>query len=118
MTAMDLKKTVFRLRNLPETMETTEDVAVHLSERLSVTVADITVRSLARSLEHWEKSPTKVATVMFKVHPSCVQEKPAGDQWYIPAMGNNRTCRRFILDTHFRGLTPLNDSSHLQTSYE
>ncbi|GLA48100.1 hypothetical protein AnigIFM63604_003194 [Aspergillus niger] len=70
-------------------METTEDVAVHLSERLSVTVADITVRSLARSLEHWEKSPTKVATVMFKVHPSCVQEKPAGDQWYIPAMGNN-----------------------------
>ncbi|KAI2838585.1 hypothetical protein CBS11350_8057 [Aspergillus niger] len=99
-------------------METTEDVAVHLSERLSVTVADITVRSLARSLEHWEKSPTKVATVMFKVHPSCVQEKPAGDQWYIPAMGNNRTCRRFILDTHFRGLTPLNDSSHLQTSYD
>ncbi|GKZ21143.1 hypothetical protein AbraIFM66951_008668 [Aspergillus brasiliensis] len=117
MAELDLKKTVFRLRQLPETVETPADVAELLSKRLRVTEGEITVRSLAQSLEHWENPRTKVATVMFKVCPSPVLERPDAKEWYIDGMSHDLN-DRLILDTHFLGLTPLNDHGHLQARYD
>ncbi|PLB50321.1 hypothetical protein P170DRAFT_405285 [Aspergillus steynii IBT 23096] len=115
---MDWTRTVFRLRALPDTVETQESAAHLLSERLNdVSVHHIWIHSLATTLKYWEDPPTKVATVMFSVPPSLVQREPNKQEWQIPAKGHDRNSRDFILDTHFIGLTPLNDTSHLQNSY-
>lgn len=119
---MDWSKTVFRLRALPDTVETKDDAARLLSERLSdVSARQIWVYSLALALrpqDNWEGPPTKVATVMFSVPPLLVQRDPQKQVWYIPAKGHDRDSPDLILDTQFLGLTPLNDTNHLQNSYE
>lgn len=116
---MDWSKTVFRLRALPSTVETREDAARLLSTRLGdVPVRDISVYSLATTLKHWEKPPTKVATVMFDVPPSIVLGAPNKQEWDIPAKGHDRTTPDLILDTHFIGMTPLSDTSYQRNSYE
>ncbi|PYH69627.1 uncharacterized protein BO88DRAFT_443625 [Aspergillus vadensis CBS 113365] len=116
---MDWSKTVFRLRALPDTVETKEDAARLLSKRLSdISTHQIWVYSLALTLNYWEDPPTKVATVMFDVPPSLVQRNPESRAWHIPARGHDRNSPDLILDTHFIGLTPLNDTNHLQNSYD
>ncbi|CAK37376.1 uncharacterized protein An01g13700 [Aspergillus niger] len=119
---MDWSKTVFRLRALPDTVETKDDAARLLSERLSdVSARQIWVYSLALALrpqDNWEGPPTKVATVMFSVPPLLVQRDPQKQVWYIPAKGHDRDSPDLILDTQFLGLTPLNDTNHLQNSYD
>jgi hypothetical protein len=116
---MDYSKAVFRLRALPCTVETGEDAARLLSARLGdVQARDIYVYSLATTLRHWENPSTKVATVMFSLPPSIVLGAPNRQEWNIPARGHDRTTPDLILDTHFIGMTPLSDTSHLQDPYE
>lgn len=116
---MDWTRTVFRLRALPEEVNTDEDAARYLSARLDdVSWRDIWVYSIAATLRYWEDPPTKVATIMFSTAPSLIQRAPNKDEWIVPTMGHDRTSRDLILDIHFNGLTPLQNPSHIQITYE
>lgn len=102
-------KTVFRLRGLPNTVDTMDDVARLVNESLGDIPADrIRVFSLATTLNSWENPPSKVATIMFATAPSVVRDGFGEDEWYIPAR-NLHSNSDLILDTHFMGMTPLND---------
>lgn len=101
----NLAKTVFRLRGLPNTVTNLDDVASLLCERLDeIPIHHIHVCSLASTLNIREDPKSKVATVMFETAPSVVQDNLGEDQWSIP-----HTDFDLILDTHFLGMTPLND---------
>lgn len=106
-------KTVFRARGLPSDVKTLEDVASLLSLRLGDVPRDsIRVYSLATTLDFtlnlWEYPRTKMATVMFQTLPSLIQNSPGEQQWSVPAQGP-QNFDDVILDTHFMGMTPLND---------
>lgn len=108
-------RTVFRVRSLPNSAKTFEDVASLLSQRLSdIQSDDICVYSLATTLNSWENPRSKVATVMFQTLPSLIQQMQGKDEWSIP--GGSILNDGFIMDTNFMGMTPLNDvepASHL-----
>jgi hypothetical protein len=108
-------RTVFRVRGLPNGVRTLKDVASLLSPRLADIPSDsIQVYSLATTLIAWESPPSKIATVMFQTLPLLIQKSPEEKQWSIPAKGHPNV-DNLILDTHFLGMTPLNDvdSTHL-----
>ncbi|KAL4879458.1 hypothetical protein BJY04DRAFT_220054 [Aspergillus karnatakaensis] len=105
-------KTVFRLRELPNTVETTGDVASLVSQKLGdISHEHVLVCSLATSLKPYEDPPSRVATVMFTVPPSKItlhdQDK---QEWHIPLEDNAYMCSYLIFDTHFLGMTPMNDA--------
>jgi hypothetical protein len=112
-------QTVFRVRGLPNDVKTLEDVASLLSLRLGDFPRDsIRVYSLAITMDFtlslWQFPRSKVATVMFQTLPSLIQNSPGKQQWSVPAQGPQNV-DNVILDTHFMGMTPLNDvdSNHL-----
>jgi hypothetical protein len=97
---------VFRVDGLPNSTDSREDVATLLSQKLGDVTADsIHVFSLATTLYSWESSKPKVATVMFARPPGLLQSVD-GDRWEIPSTNPDE---HLILDTHFMGMTPLND---------
>jgi hypothetical protein len=111
-------KTVFRLRKLPNTVETLEDVVSLVEERLgSIAINNIRVFSLATTLNFWENPSSKVATVMFGTVPPLVRDSFFKSEWYIPAR-SIYTDDDLILDTHFIGMTPLNDVKSMHHLYE
>ncbi|KAL2843331.1 hypothetical protein BJY01DRAFT_264318 [Aspergillus pseudoustus] len=115
----DWSTTVFRVRVLPYSVRTGDDVARLLSARLGdVSAHNISVFSLATSLKHWEDPLTRVATIMFSTAPSLVQRDLDKQEWHVPARGHDRTLPDLILDTHFMGMTPLSDTSNLEDSYD
>ena len=98
-------KIVFRLRGLPNRITTLDGTAIFLSGTLGDTPTDsIRVFSLATTLSSHERPPSKVATVMFSTVPAMVALGYDKNEWNIPP-GEGR----LILDTHFNGMTPLND---------
>ena len=98
-------KIVFRLRGLPNGIQTLDAAANFISGTLGDTPADsIRVYSLATTLSLHERPPSKVATVMFSTTPTIVTLGYDKNEWNIPP-GEGR----LILDTHFNGMTPLND---------
>jgi hypothetical protein len=108
-------RTVFRVRGLPNDVKFLKDVASLLSLRLGDIPSDsIHVYSLATTLNYWEKPLSKVATVMFQALPSLIQNSHGEKQWTILAKSHSNV-DDIILDTHFMGMTPLNDvdSAHL-----
>jgi hypothetical protein len=83
-----------------------------------VTAGDIQIFSLAPIVETWKKWQTKVATLTFKKTPAILLQKAAGTRnnevtgWRFGIPGSPEP---LILDTHFHGLTVLNEvnpSSH------
>jgi len=112
-------KTVFRLRGLPNTIKTSEDVANLVHKRLaSIPANSIRVFSLATSLKYWEIPPSKVATVMFSTVPRIVQDNPDKGEWNISPSPHIDLQENLTLDTHFMGMTPLNDASSSCHLYE
>ena len=98
---------VFRLRGLPNGIQTLDAAANFISGTLGDTPADsIRVFSLATTLSLHERPPSKVATVMFSTAPTIVALGYAKNEWAIPPGEGS-----LILDTHFHGMTPLNDVS-------
>jgi hypothetical protein len=77
---------------------------------------DIHVRSIAMALSPWEAPPTKTATVNFEKLPSDIETKIEQGQWSVKSPHQNGG--RLILDTHFFGLTPLNDVPVWKHGYE
>ncbi|KAK3342072.1 hypothetical protein B0T25DRAFT_358324 [Lasiosphaeria hispida] len=102
---------VFRLRGLPNATSSMEDAALRVQQRLSdIAVNSIRVFSLATTLNHRETSMSKVATLMFLTTPSILQYSPPNqDEWPLISSGSQSDGSHLILDTHFMGMTPLND---------
>jgi hypothetical protein len=103
-------RTVFRVRGLPNDVKTAEDVASLLSSRLGDISDDcIRVYSLATALYSWESPRSKMATLMFQTLPSLIQESHGEKEWFVPANQGQPHVDGLILDTHFMGMTPMND---------
>ena len=76
---------------------------------------DIHIRSLATDFGPRETPPTKTATLTFAKLPSAIEAQIEQGQWEIKDPGLNGT---LILDTHFIGLTPLNDVKAQKHEYK
>jgi len=100
----------FRLRGCPTSVR-----EAALREKLSAAFAiapdDIRIHSLASA--PWETPPTKTATLTFARLPSVIDIK-AKKEWRIEGHG----LQGLILDTHFLGLTPLNDVDAQKHEFE
>jgi len=99
---------VFRVRRLPNHVKTYAEAADLVSRRLGLsTPTDIHVASLATTLDYWETPPSKIATLQFKVTPSSLGRPVRPGEWEVSLGGDN--AGSLIIDTHFLGLTPLNN---------
>jgi hypothetical protein len=114
-TNMDsLHRTVFRLQGIPGATNDFSGVANLLSSNLGqCPIKSIHVFSLASSLYPYNSPRPKVATLKFTTAPSCINDRPDADQWTISCASGT-----LILDTHFLGMTPLNDVDHSVHRYE
>ncbi|VUC30839.1 unnamed protein product [Clonostachys rosea] len=99
---------VYRLRRLPHNVASVDEVARMISTALGIPQSEALVYSLASSSNPWESPPSKVATLQLKSVPGWIRDH--GDktqEWgitFAEAPGG-----RLILDTHFEGMTVLND---------
>jgi len=118
MSAQDWRRTVFRLRRLPNTLSTPADVASLLSGILGLPSDDVAVYSVAKTCDIWEVPPSKVATLQFRTLPACLKDRLADNEWLLPTPQDkgDGTAEVLILDTHFEGLTVLYDPIHTQHS--
>jgi hypothetical protein len=80
-----------------------------------ISLADVHIRSLATTLGPGETPPTKTATLSFAKLPSVIEAHMSQEEWKIKGPGLDGT---LILDTHFHGLTPLNDVEAQKHAYE
>lgn len=103
---------MFRLRQLPPHVDRYDAVEL-LRDALCIDHSTIKLCSLARSLDPWFES--KTATLMFnetiELRDILYNGKgqnvvKSGDEWRIQVQNVPNS---LILDTHFRGLTPLHD---------
>lgn len=78
---------------------------------------DIRVFSLATDVGYGAHSGFKVATLMFTTLPSLVLDYKTNNQWNINVQ-TPELMHILVLDTHFLGMTPLNDVDHLSHKYE
>lgn len=98
---------VFRLRGIPNDVVSDTEAAKLFSDASGLPLDTILIYSLAKTSNIWEP-PTKVATLQLKSVPSCIQQNSEGDQWQIPIPGGSHR-NVLLLDTHFKGMTALND---------
>ena len=101
---------VFRLRNLPSDIQTRIDVCTLVSTALRVPANHVSVCSLATTCDKWEVPPSKVATVQLRSAPRFPPNVISDEEWSFarPGLGPDEGSL-LLLDTHFRGLTVLND---------
>jgi len=107
-TGPEVDKRVFRVRGLPNHVRTCAEAAVLVSRRLGLSApADVHIASLATTLDYWETPLSKIATLQFKATPRSFGTPVRPGEWQVSLGGDNPGC--LIIDTHFLGLTPLND---------
>ncbi|KAI1749840.1 hypothetical protein F4782DRAFT_511720 [Xylaria castorea] len=111
-------KTAFRLRGLPHSVKTPDDVANLVSKSLGdIPAHDIRVFSLATNLGFGDNSLSKVATLMFVTIPSIVKGKNSNNEWEI-IIQSPEPGYCLVLDTHFGGMTTMNDVDHLSHRFD
>ncbi|KAI0850599.1 hypothetical protein F5Y00DRAFT_268344 [Daldinia vernicosa] len=76
---------------------------------------DIRISSLACAVDPWERPPTKTATLTFEKGDHITRFNSNNGEWTFmhPALANP-----LILDSHFRGLTPLNEVAAENHQYD
>jgi len=79
-----------------------------------VTPNDIHIQSLATALDPWKRPPTKTATLRFARAPSVIDSQTK-TEWKMEGHGLDGT---LLLDTHFLGLTPLNEVKAQKHGFE
>ncbi|KAL1874856.1 hypothetical protein Daus18300_003397 [Diaporthe australafricana] len=113
MSESDWSRQVFRLRKLPSHVCSLAEAARLVSSSLNVTTDQAIIYSLAKTSNHWEVPPSKVATLRFRSVPACLLDHVRDRQWNIPmppaAFPPPTGSDVLILDTHFEGMTTLND---------
>lgn len=97
----------YRVRQVPAHCSHFHDLARLLAHVLEYRKT-ITVRSLASSIDSFESPPTKVATVIFEDRPHTLYDEQNHErsEWLV---GKTIFSHSLIIDTHFRGFTPLNE---------
>lgn len=109
------KPRVFRLRRIPEHIDRLGAVDL-LSKALGdVRPEDIRISSLANAANPWEQPPTRTATLTFLTAPALVLSPNHKEKWTLPVPGLKAS---LLLDSHFFGLTPLNDVVESKHEYE
>ncbi|KAK0614445.1 hypothetical protein B0T14DRAFT_309339 [Immersiella caudata] len=103
----DWTRTVFRLSRVPHGAATDEAVAALVAKALHIQADEVKVYSLATTLKPWERPPSRVATLMLLHIPALLAASEDGqNEWTLePGAGQDH----LVLDSHFWGLTPLND---------
>ena len=97
---------VYRVRNLPGNVDRLAAASLIAQSMDGIQTDDVVLSSLALTIDPWTPSSTKTATVSFKKTPSPIASRPGGPEWRLPGLGSQSP---LIVDTHFRGFTPLND---------
>ncbi|CAH0020775.1 unnamed protein product, partial [Clonostachys rhizophaga] len=100
---------VYRLRYLPRYVDRLDTAKMLVGCIPGLQLEEIQISSLASAVDN---RLSKTATVMFKFTPHIVCREPSQNQWDFPVSGLPEP---IVLDTHFYGLTPLNEvdeSSH------
>lgn len=114
---MATPKTSYRLREIPHHLDKLGLVELlSLPTVLDVARADIHISSLS-SARHADRPDSKTCTLTFGKLPARVapdKEKPKAE-WSFPVPGLERA---LLLDTHFLGVTELNDVSDAQHEVE
>jgi len=109
---------VFRLRQLPNWACTRATAADVIRRALDLPADHVTVCSVAKTSDIWEAPPTRVATLQLRSLPSLVRESREAKEWSfpIPAKSTHASSETssdedavLILDSHFEGMTVLND---------
>jgi hypothetical protein len=104
----DWSRPVFRLRKIPNRISELAEAAQLLGDALAVPFNTIIIFSLAETSDRYEIPPSKVATLQLTSVPSCITNDPHCDEWEVPIPGGSHS-DVLLLDTHFQGLTALND---------
>ncbi|KAH6641222.1 hypothetical protein F5144DRAFT_482650 [Chaetomium tenue] len=103
-TTADWRRTVFRLSKIPNRTRSHGAVRALVAKAMEIPAESVKVFSLATSLTPWEMPPSKVATLMFLKPPAMLGRPDEGQvEWVLDADEYP------VLDSHFWGLTPLND---------
>lgn len=100
---------VYRLRYLPLYVDRLDVAKMLVGCIPGLQLEEIQISSLALAVD---SQSSKTATVMFRTTPHVVGQDPRQSQWDLPVAGLPAP---IVLDTHFNGLTPLNEvdeSSH------
>jgi hypothetical protein len=98
---------VFRLSRIPNGATTNDAVAALVAKALHLQTDRVKVYSLATTLNPWETPPSRVATLMLLNTPNLLAESKYGqNEWTLESDTGHDN---LVLDTHFWGLTPLND---------
>ena len=105
----------YRLRGCPASV-----TQATLRNRLAQAFGDVAeneihIQSLANTLHPWGSLPTKTATLRFARLPTLLSTPPGETEWIIQGHGLDGA---LILDTHFLGLTPLNEINAEQHHFE
>ncbi|KAI0155131.1 hypothetical protein GGR57DRAFT_464218 [Xylariaceae sp. FL1272] len=110
-------KTVFRVRGLPLSITSFDEVAQLVYDGICPPGPMPSVYSLSTSLNPRANPTTKVATIMFKSIPPMIQSSPDAGEWHIQLRNGSLACD-LILDVHFLGMTPLSDVTPLYHTYD
>ena len=109
------KPKVYRLRKIPEGYDR-HAVGQLVSKCLHVALHDIHIWSLADTVDPWEIPQTQTATLTFDSDVDLTgKQSPKAEEWRISVLGLQRP---LILDTHFEGLTPLNNPDPATHTHE
>ncbi|KAK6064177.1 SERAC1 [Seiridium cupressi] len=113
-----MRNLVLRVRQLPPHLDRSDAVQL-VSKALGVALTAISIHSLAHSVNSWIL--TKTATLIFNdaATPKEVLQDAKrsnitqrGDEWNIKLDSFHHELNELIIDTHFRGLTPLHDPTN------
>ncbi|KAI1126995.1 hypothetical protein F5Y10DRAFT_278419 [Nemania abortiva] len=97
---------VYRVRRLPEEVVSCIEAASFLGTALHLPSSDVHICSLATVTPSPWSPATRTATAMFETVPQVIHDEPSSDEWVFRHFDTKKT---MLLDSHFRGLTPLND---------
>ncbi len=100
------KRSVFRLSGIPFRCSTHRQVQALVAKSVEISNEGVKVYSLATTLNPWEMPQTRVATLMFLDIPGFLEQESGSKQWLLTLREDDNP---MVLDTHFQGLTPLND---------
>ncbi len=114
------KRKVYRLQNLPAYVDRLSATELVTSAISDLSAGDIQIFSLATAVDSWKKRQHKVATLMFRHTPAALRESKNQDgsdaaEWKFSVPGLPEP---LIVDTHFQGLTVLNEVSPSEHTFD
>lgn len=109
------KARVLRLRYVPGHLDRLEVIKLLSKSLKNVEEADITIFSLALDVNTLSQMPRKVATLTFQSLPATISSRlQAGDvRIEVPGLA-----MPLVLDSHFRGITPVNEIPERMHTHE